>query len=91
MPGIVNRPDQILARIAVEEAIFAGDGAIQYTSLIQTSLHPRWLVARSDSFLGRPLARLACRRAQAQQFKSAAELQAFYIRKSDAELNWKER
>lgn len=90
MPGTVNRPDLILARIAAEEALFVGDGAFQYSPLIQTPLHPRWRVARSDSFLGRPLARLACQRAQAQQYKSAVDLQAFYIRKSDAELNWKE-
>ena len=91
MPGTVSKPDQILSRIAVEEALFAGDGAFQYSPLIQTPLHPRWRVAQSDSFLGRPLGRLAYHRARERQFQSAADLQAFYIRKSDAELNWKER
>jgi len=91
MPGTVNKPDQILSRIAAEEALFAGDGAIQYSPLIQTSLHPCWRVAQSDSFLGRPLARLAYHRARKKQVQSAADLQAFYIRKSDAELNWQER
>ena len=91
IPGFVDKPGQILARITTEEALFTGDGVVLYRSLIQTPLHPRWRVAWSDSFLGRPLARLALQRAQRQQFKTALDLQAYYIRKSDAELNWKER
>ena len=91
IPATVDKPDRVLARIAVEEAWFAGEGALQYCSLIHESSHPRWKVVETDWFLGRPLARLAFRRAQQQQFTSARDLQAFYIRKSDAELNWKEK
>lgn len=91
MSAIVDKPERILARISADEALFAGEGAHHYDSLIRAASHPRWRIEESDSFLGRPLARLAFRRAQERQFKFARDLQAFYMRKSDAELNWKEK
>jgi tRNA threonylcarbamoyladenosine biosynthesis protein TsaB len=91
MAASVDKPERILARIAWQDALFVGDGAHQYCPLICDSSHPHWRIERSDVYLGRPLARLALQRAREKALKTAEDLQAFYVRKSDAELNWKEK
>jgi tRNA threonylcarbamoyladenosine biosynthesis protein TsaB len=91
MTATVDKPERILDRIVWPDACFVGDGALQYSPLICDSLHPGWRVKRSDVYLGRPLARLALKSAKAKTLKTAEDLQAFYVRKSDAELNWKEQ
>jgi tRNA threonylcarbamoyladenosine biosynthesis protein TsaB len=90
MAASVDKPERILARIAWPDVLFVGDGAHQYGPLIYDSSHPHWNVERSDAYLGRPLARLALQRAR-EKTLTAEDLQAVYVRKSDAELNWKEK
>jgi tRNA threonylcarbamoyladenosine biosynthesis protein TsaB len=90
-PAVVARPAEVLKQITAADALFVGNAAIQYETLITDTMHPNWTVGRSDLFLGRALAEVACSRAAEGAFVSAQELQAYYLRKSDAELNWKER
>jgi tRNA threonylcarbamoyladenosine biosynthesis protein TsaB len=89
--AMVARPAEVLKQMTVPDALFVGNGAIQYETLITDSMHPQWTVGKSDLFLGRALAEVACSRVAEEAFVSASELQAYYLRKSDAELNWKER
>jgi tRNA threonylcarbamoyladenosine biosynthesis protein TsaB len=89
--GTVESPSQLLLRLTHEHVLFVGDGATRYGELIAKWGRPFWRVAPSDAFLGRPMSRLACRKAMADTFTSASDLKAYYLRKSDAELYWKEK
>ena len=86
-PGSVEKVAELLASIAHPQACFLGGGAAIYESLI--AARPGWRVLSSDPFLGRAVSRIAFRRAEAKTVLSAAELQAYYLRRPDAELKWK--
>ncbi|MCI0625130.1 MAG: tRNA (adenosine(37)-N6)-threonylcarbamoyltransferase complex dimerization subunit type 1 TsaB [Acidobacteria bacterium] len=88
-PGAVEKAPELVASISHAEACFVGDGAAAYKNLI--SSRPGWRVLSDDPFLGRAVSRIAFSRAEARMFLSAAELQAYYLRKPDAEMKWKQR
>jgi tRNA threonylcarbamoyladenosine biosynthesis protein TsaB len=88
--GVVERAGPYFADLSYPEACFVGWGASQYQTLILSHNRPGWCVQLDDPFLGRPMCRLAWRKAKSGELVSATELQAYYLRKSDAELNWKE-
>jgi tRNA threonylcarbamoyladenosine biosynthesis protein TsaB len=90
-PGIVEKAGTFFKGIVHPRASFIGCGARQYDSLILSGEQPGWSVLSSDGFLGRPMARLAYRKAKAGILVSAGEVKACYLRRSDAELNWKAR
>ena len=87
LPGSVEKVSELLASIAHPQACFLGGGAAIYESLI--AVRTGWRVLSSDPFLGRAVSRIAFRRAEAKTVLSAAELQAYYLRRPDAELKWK--
>jgi len=88
-PGKVEKVSELLSSIGHPDACFLGGGAAVYESLI--AVHPGWRVLRGDLFLGRAVSRIACRRAGIKNFLSAAELQAYYLRRPDAEIKWKQQ
>jgi len=89
--GMVDKPAHILPRLTPTTTLFVGGGAVRYRELILGNDPSGWTVATSDPFLGRPMARLALQRFRQGQFTTALELQAYYLRKSDAEIFWKEK
>jgi len=89
--GSVEPLSRLLPRLTQEHVVFIGDGAMKYRDLIGEWDRPFWRVVSSDAFLGRPMSRLAFREAMKDKFTSAADLKAYYLRKSDAELYWKEK
>jgi tRNA threonylcarbamoyladenosine biosynthesis protein TsaB len=89
--GMVDKPSQILGLLDHDEVLFIGDGAMRYRQMISDCRRPLWSVASSDAFLGRPMARLAHQKGIKNEFTSALDLKAYYLRKSDAELYWKEK
>lgn len=88
-PGRVESVAELLASVAHSQAFFVGGGAAVYENLI--AARPGWRVLKSDLFLGRAVGRIAFRRAEARNFLSAAKLQAYYLRRPDAELKWKQQ
>ena len=88
-PGKVEKVPELLASIPHLEACFVGGGATVYEDLIVT--RPGWRVLNGDVFLGRAVSRIAFRRAERRDFVSAAALQAYYLRRPDAELMWKQQ
>jgi tRNA threonylcarbamoyladenosine biosynthesis protein TsaB len=86
-PGRVEKAPELLASIAYPRVCFVGGGAAVYENLI--AARPGWRVLGGDLFLGRALSRIAFRRAEAKNFLTAADLQAYYLRRPDAELKWK--
>jgi tRNA threonylcarbamoyl adenosine modification protein YeaZ len=89
--GMVDKPSQILGPLNHDEILFIGDGSTKYRDLVVEVHRPRWSIAASEGFLGRSMARLAYQRGLKHDFTSALDLKAYYLRKSDAELYWKER
>jgi len=89
--GMVDKPSQIFGMLNHDEILFIGDGAIRYHEVISGCRRPRWSVATSDVFLGRSMARLAYQKGIKNEFTSALDLKAYYLRKSDAELYWKDK
>jgi tRNA threonylcarbamoyladenosine biosynthesis protein TsaB len=90
-PGIVEKAGVFFANFPHHEACFVGSGASQYRELILSGERPGWSILPGDGFLGRPMTRIAHRKAKSSEVVSAAELEAYYLRKSDAEMNWKEK
>jgi tRNA threonylcarbamoyladenosine biosynthesis protein TsaB len=90
-PGVVEKAGVFFASFPHPEAYFIGSGASQYRELILGGERPGWSILPGDGFLGRPMARIAHRKAKSGNVVSAAELEAYYLRKSDAEMNWKEK
>ena len=88
-PGRVEKVLEMLASVAHPQAFFVGGGAAVYKDLIVA--RPSWQVLVSDPFLGRAVSRIAFRRAERRDFVSATELQAYYLRRPDAELKWKQQ
>lgn len=88
-PGRVEKVPELLASIAHPQACFVGGGAVVHENLI--AAHPGWQVLHGDLFLGRAVSRIAFRRAEATSFLSAGEIQAYYLRRPDAELKWKQQ
>ena len=80
---------ELLASIEDPQACFVGGGAAIYESLIVS--RPGWRILRSDLFLGRAVSQIAFRQAERKSFTSAAALQAYYLRRPDAELKWKQQ
>jgi tRNA threonylcarbamoyladenosine biosynthesis protein TsaB len=89
--GMVDKPSQVLGRLDHDEILFIGDGSTKYRDLVVDVNRPRWSIATSEGFLGRSMARLAYRKWARDEFTSALDLKAYYLRKSDAELYWKEK
>jgi tRNA threonylcarbamoyladenosine biosynthesis protein TsaB len=89
LPGQVEKVPEFLASITHPQACFVGGGAAIYKDLIVA--RPGWRVLAGDLFLGRAVSRIASRRAKASTFLTAAELQAYYLRRPDAELKWKQQ
>ena len=89
--GMVENLAQLLGRLNHEAILFIGDGSMKYHDLISEQHKPLWKVASSDTFLGRPMADLAHRKALQGDFTSSLDLKAYYLRKSDAELYWKDK
>ena len=89
--GMVDKPSQVLGQLNHEEILFIGDGSTKYRDLVAEVNQPRWSIATSEGFLGRSTARLAYRKWARGEFTSALDLKAYYLRKSDAELYWKEK
>jgi tRNA threonylcarbamoyladenosine biosynthesis protein TsaB len=89
LPGKVEKVPELLAAITHPQACFVGGGAAIYKDLIVA--RPGWRVLAGDLFLGRAVSRIASRRAEASTFLTAAELQAYYLRRPDAELKWKQQ
>ena len=87
--GRVEKVSELLASIVHPQACFVGGGAVVYRDFIVT--RPGWRVLTGDLFLGRAVSRIAFRRAEGRNFVSAAELQAYYLRRPDAELKWKQQ
>lgn len=88
-PGRVEKVSELLASIAHPQACFLGGGAAVYEDLIVA--RPGWRVLAGDPFLGRALSQIAFRRAEKNTFLTATELQAYYLRRPDAELKWKQQ
>ena len=88
-PGTVEKVPELLASITHAQACFVGGGAAAYRDLIVA--RPGWQVLAGDLFLGRAVSRIAFRRAEEKTFLTAGELQAYYLRKPDAELKWKQQ
>ncbi len=91
MPGMVEKPARVLSQIDWDDVLFVGSGSSKYRHLILNSGRAQWVIADSDPFLGRAMARAAWHRARLGQWTSALELQAYYLRRSDAEIFWKEK
>jgi tRNA threonylcarbamoyladenosine biosynthesis protein TsaB len=89
LPGKVEKVPELLTSITHPQACFVGGGAAIYKDLIVA--RPGWRVLAGDLFLGRAVSRIASRRAEASTFLTAAELQAYYLRRPDAELKWKQQ
>ena len=88
--GRVDKPAQMLSQLVQDEILFIGGGAAQYRDLLINCHPPGWKVAACDPFLGRSMVPIAYQRARHGQFTSALDLQAYYLRRSDAEIYWKE-
>ena len=89
--GIAGEVEGVIARLPEDQISFIGPGAAQYREVIQTKGRGHWTVIQTDPFLGHPMARIAYRHASKGEFCTAQELRAFYLRRSDAEIHWKER
>jgi len=87
-PGIVEKVPELLTSITHPQVCFVGGGAAIYKDLIVA--RPGWRVLAGDPFLGRAVSRIASRRAEAT-FLTAVELRAYYLRRPDAELKWKQQ
>jgi tRNA threonylcarbamoyladenosine biosynthesis protein TsaB len=90
LPAGVGRPESIFPSISPEEVLFVGDGAVHYRNQIEAQNRAGWRIGESDSYLGRAMARVAWRKYQSGKSTTPAEVSPFYLRKSDAELAWKE-
>lgn len=88
-PGTVEKVPELLASISHSQACFVGGGAALYEPVI--AARPGWRVLGSDPFLGRAIGRIAFHRAEANDLRAAAELRAYYLRRPDAELKWKQQ
>jgi tRNA threonylcarbamoyladenosine biosynthesis protein TsaB len=86
--GVVEKAPVFLASLTYPEACFVGGGASIYEHLI--TARPGWRVLDSDPFLACSVCRIAHRRAKARDFLPAAEVQAYYLRRPDAELKWRQ-
>jgi len=89
-PGSVDKAATFVKGLSFGAATFVGHGAEVHRSLIIGRNQPGWTIRTADLFLGRALARIAHRKLKSSEVVSAAELEPYYLRKSDAELNWKE-
>src|SRR5262245_53397606 len=87
-PGRVDNVAELLASITEPQVSFIGGGSVVCEP--QIVAHSGWRAVKSDLFLGRAVSRIAFRRAKAKSFLTAAELQAYYLRRPDAELKWKQ-
>lgn len=88
-PGFVGAPGELLDTLDQETVLFLGGGARKYRDLIRSRGRPRWRVAQTDPFLGRALAALALSKANREEWTAPPDLRAFYLRRPDAEVNWK--
>ena len=91
LSGRVDKVENLVPLFPTSPMQFVGDGALRYRPLLETPDHPEWRVVDCDCFLGRPLAKLALQKALSGATLPAREVQAYYLRKSDAELFWKEK
>lgn len=87
--GFVGAPGELLDALDEETVLFLGGGAQKYRDLVRSRDRPRWRVAQTDPFLGRALAALASSKADRGEWTAPPDLRAFYLRRPDAEVNWK--
>ncbi len=90
-PCIVQEVGEFLASIVHDSVYFVGGGSHLYASLIHAQHRIGWSILSADPFLGRALSRIAWHRARQGSYVMAKDLQAYYLRRSDAELKWKDR
>ncbi len=90
LPAGVGRPELILPLMSHKEVLFVGDGALHYRDKIEAQNRAGSRVEESDLYLGRAMARVAWRKYQTGKITTPAEISPIYLRKSDAELAWKE-
>ena len=81
----VGPPDQWLKSLPRQEYLFVGDGAQLYRNALSTH-KPRSRLLETDNRLLEPLCQLAYREFMQGKVVSAEELQAHYVRPSDAQL-----
>ncbi|MFN8005648.1 MAG: tRNA (adenosine(37)-N6)-threonylcarbamoyltransferase complex dimerization subunit type 1 TsaB [Terriglobia bacterium] len=89
--GIVGEMTQVVTSILPEKAHFIGPAVLAHREFLEGLGKQGWKFHATDPFLAPAMARIAHRRARQKDFFSAGELAAFYLRPSDAEINWKEK
>ncbi len=89
--GTADRPETVLDTLPLSELVFVGDGARLYRALIEARQVKGWRIVESDHFLGRSISAIAWQRWQTGALPVAAKIEPVYLRKSDAELAWKEK
>ena len=80
-------PKVFLAKLPRNETLFFGDGALRYHSLILQALGEHARFSDQTFFLAATLATLAGRKAEAGVLPPPADVQANYIRGSDAQVH----
>ena len=89
----VGRPEELCSEILAtgEECLAVGDGALRYAEALEELIK----VEMGDAGSARPsagsLVQLAHARALREEFVNPWELAPIYLRKADAEINWKTR
>ncbi|MFM1776553.1 MAG: tRNA ((37)-N6)-threonylcarbamoyltransferase complex dimerization subunit type 1 TsaB, partial [Actinomycetota bacterium] len=79
-----------------QAALIVGNGALRYRAQISESLETTGLsIEWASEQLAQPsaavLALIAAELALHEQWQTATELQALYLRQADAEINWQTR
>jgi len=90
MPETAISPDALLKQIQ-EPVVFMGDGTKTYRGLITSTLHDNAMYAPSSKMSpsASTVAELAIEQIKAGLKTDPVSLAPYYIRKSEAEINWK--
>ena len=92
-PPKVSSPEEVASELMArnEDTLLVGDGAVRHAQVLGGASHAEV----ADGGLAYPsaaaLVELAHPRALREEFVQPWELEPFYLRKSDAELNWERR
>lgn len=90
---IVGSPDDLVADLLAsgDEVLAVGDGALRYRDALREARHvevaDQWLAHPSAA----PLVQLAHARALREEWVNPWEVEAVYLRRPDAEINWTTR
>lgn len=89
----VSKPDDLAAELQArkELALLVGDGALRYCDAFQDLDNVELCTVGNAFPSAASLVELAQPRAIKEEFVQPAELEALYLRKSDAEVNWEIR